>query len=194
VADETARRGASDDATRPRRGAEHPSGDQRFALLDTALRRARHEPHQLIEVLHKAQEIFGHLSEDVLVYVARDLRLPRARVYGVATFYHLFRFAPAGEHACSVCTGTACFVKGADGIVDALQREHGVLSGQTTADGRLSLTTARCIGSCGLAPVVLVDGEVLGHLDAEQALAAVASALGSSGDGPVVPADAVEVS
>jgi bidirectional [NiFe] hydrogenase diaphorase subunit len=175
-------------------GEGHPSGDDRFELIDKALKRARFSQDQLIEIMHVAQDVFGYLSPDLLVYIARALKLPPSRVYGVATFYHLFRFAPAGEHACSVCTGTACFVKGADGIVDALQREHGVLSGQTTADGRLSLTTARCIGSCGLAPVVLVDGEVLGHLDAEQALAAVASALGSSGDGPVVPADAVEVS
>jgi bidirectional [NiFe] hydrogenase diaphorase subunit len=175
------------------RAAIHPSGDQRFALLDTALRRARHEPHQLIEILHRAQEIFGHLSEDVLVYVARDLRLPRARVYGVATFYHLFRFEPAGEHSCSVCTGTACFVKGSDEIVDALQREHGLLAGATTADGRLSLTTARCIGSCGLAPVALVDGEVLGHLDAERTLAAVAARLEASAGGPAAPAGAGEV-
>jgi bidirectional [NiFe] hydrogenase diaphorase subunit len=177
----------------PTRAPSHPSGDERFALLDTALRRARHEPHQLIEVLHRAQDIFGHLSEDVLLYVARGLRLPRARVYGVATFYHLFRFEPAGEHACSVCTGTACFVKGADEIVDALQREHGLLAGETTADGRLSLTTARCIGSCGLAPVALIDGEVLGHLDAEATLAAVAARLGATDGQRMPPADAGEV-
>jgi bidirectional [NiFe] hydrogenase diaphorase subunit len=159
-------------------GADQGSGvDQRFALLDTALRRARYEPHQLIEILHTAQEIFGHLTEEVLLYVARGLRLPRARVLGVATFYYLFRFEPAGEHTCSVCTGTACFVKGADKIIEALQRTHGVLAGQTTPDGRLSLTTARCIGSCGLAPVIVVDGEILGPIDVRRALDEVASRL-----------------
>jgi bidirectional [NiFe] hydrogenase diaphorase subunit len=159
------------------RADQGPGGDQRFALLDTALRRARYEPHQLIEILHTAQEIFGHLSEDVLLHVARGLRLPRARVLGVATFYHLFRFEPAGEHTCSVCTGTACFVKGADEIVDALQRAQGVLAGQTTPDGQLSLTTARCIGSCGLAPLIVVDGEILGPIDVQRALDEVASRL-----------------
>jgi bidirectional [NiFe] hydrogenase diaphorase subunit len=176
------------DKARPQSpGAAHPSGDARFALLDTALRRARFEPHQLIEILHTAQEIFGHLSEDVLLYVARELRLPRARVLGVATFYHLFRFEPAGEHTCSVCTGTACFVKGSGKIVDALQRTHGVLSGQTTADGRLSLTTARCIGSCGLAPVIVVDGVVSGPIDAQGALDEVAARLGDDDAAATAP-------
>jgi bidirectional [NiFe] hydrogenase diaphorase subunit len=166
----------------PRAPSQEPvegpaGGDQRFALLDTTLRRARYEPHQLIEILHTAQEIFGHLTEDVLLHVARGLRLPRARVLGVATFYHLFRFEPAGEHTCSVCTGTACFVKGADGIIDALQRTHGVLAGETTEDGRLSLTTARCIGSCGLAPLIVVDGDILGPVDVQRALDEVAARL-----------------
>ena len=178
------------DQVRPERAdAAHPSGDARFGLLDTALRRARYEPHQLIEILHTAQEIFGHLSEDVLLYVARGLRLPRARVLGVATFYHLFRFEPAGEHTCSVCTGTACFVKGSDQIIDALQRTHGVLSGQTTTDGRLSLTTARCIGSCGLAPLIVVDGEILGPIDVQQALDEVAARLGPTDADTTADAD-----
>ncbi len=155
----------------------HPSGDERFGLLDGTLRRARHEQDQLIEILHAAQEIFGYLSDDVLLYVARALRLPRARVYGVATFYHLFSREPLGEHSCSVCTGTACFVKGADAIVEALQREYGILAGQTTEDGRFTLSTARCLGSCGLAPVGVIDGEVRGHLDVEEARQLVAAAL-----------------
>jgi bidirectional [NiFe] hydrogenase diaphorase subunit len=172
--------------------SSHPSGDERFGLLDAALRRARHEPHQLIELLHTAQEVFGHLSPDVLLYVARALRLPRARVYGVATFYHLFSFEPQGEHTCSVCTGTACFVKGADTIVDALQRAHGLLAGETTTDGRLTLTTARCLGSCGLAPVAVIDGQVRGHLDADLALEEVARRLGQAADEEPADADAVE--
>jgi bidirectional [NiFe] hydrogenase diaphorase subunit len=179
---------ALSDQARPERSTSaHPSGDQRFALLDTALRRARYEPHQLIEILHTAQEIFGHLSDDVLVYVAQGLRLPRARVLGVATFYHLFRFEPAGDHTCSVCTGTACFVKGADRIIDALQRAHGVLSGETTDDGRLSLSTARCIGSCGLAPLIVVDGEILGKMDASRALEEIATRLDTA-DAPATDA------
>lgn len=166
------------------RDAPHPSGDERFAMLDKTLRRLRYAQHQLIEVLHAAQDVFGYLSDDVLLYVARALRLPPSRVYGVATFYHLFTFEPPGEHTCTVCTGTACFVKGADAIVDAVQRSYQVAAGATTADGRLTLSTARCLGSCGLAPVAVLDGEIRGHLDADAALAQLAANL----DGPAVVA------
>ena len=161
------------------RGREepHPSGDERFSLLDAALRKARYQQDQLIEVLHGAQEIFGYLADDVLLYVARGLRLPRARVYGVATFYHLFTREPQGEHTCSVCTGTACFVKGADALVDAIQREYGVRPGETTEDGRFTLTTTRCIGACSLAPLTVIDEDVRGHLSTDEALALVAEML-----------------
>jgi bidirectional [NiFe] hydrogenase diaphorase subunit len=160
-------------ATRPPGGAsrrapadEHPSGDPRFGMLDTALKRARFAPDHLIEVLHVAQEVFGHLSPDVLWYVAQALQLPPSRVQGVATFYHLFTFDPPGAHTCTVCTGTACFVQGADTIVDAVARRFDVAVGQTSPDGQLTLATARCLGSCSMAPVAVVDGEVRGHLDA----------------------------
>lgn len=156
----------------------HPSGDERFALLDTSIRKARAEQDQLIELLHVAQDIFGHLSDDVLVYLARALRLPPSRVYGVATFYHLFVFEAPGEHACTVCTGTACFVKGADAIVRAVSDTYAVPPGQTTPDGQLTLTTARCLGSCGLAPVVVIDGVVHGQLSADSTLEAVGRLLG----------------
>jgi bidirectional [NiFe] hydrogenase diaphorase subunit len=161
----------------------HPSGDDRFELIDKALKRARFSQDQLIEILHVAQDVFGYLSHDLLVYIARALKLPPSRVYGVATFYHLFTFEEPGDHSCTICTGTACFVKGADDIVLALSREHSVAAGQTTADGRFTLSTARCLGSCGLAPVAVIDGEVRGHLDAEAAVAAVAANLAATADG-----------
>jgi bidirectional [NiFe] hydrogenase diaphorase subunit len=163
----------------------HPSGDPRFALIDTALKRARFAQDHLIEILHVAQEVFGYLSEDVLVYVARALHLPASQVYGVATFYHLFTFAPAGEHTCTICTGTACYVQGSDTIVAAVQARYGVAIGQTTQDGALTLSTARCLGSCGLAPVVVLDGEVRGHLSAEAVLDAVDGAVRSPETGEV---------
>jgi bidirectional [NiFe] hydrogenase diaphorase subunit len=158
-------------------GTSHPSGDERFAMLDKALKRARFEQDQLIEVLHVAQEVFGYLSPDLLRYVATALRLPPSRVQGVATFYHLFTFDEPGDHSCTVCTGTACFVKGADAIVAALSREHGVSAGGTTEDGRFTLRTARCLGSCGLAPVVVIDGDVRGYLDAPAVVGEVAERL-----------------
>jgi len=156
----------------------HPSGDERFAMIDTALKRARFAQDHLIEILHVAQEVFGYLSEDVLQYVGAALRLPASRVYGVATFYHLFTFEPPGDHTCTVCTGTACYVKGADDIVAAVQAHYGIAAGQTTADGRLTLSTARCLGSCGLAPVAVLDGEVRGHLDADAVVAEIRDNLG----------------
>lgn len=164
----------------PAPDARHPSGDERFAMIDTALKRSRFAQDHLIEILHVAQEVFGYLSEDVLRYVARALRLPPSRVYGVATFYHLFTFDPPGDHTCTICTGTACFVQGADDIVSAVQATYEVASGQTTADGRLTLSTARCLGSCGLAPVGVLDGQVRGHLDVEAALAAIRANLGAT--------------
>lgn len=147
--------------TRPRPSSEHPSGDPRFSLIDRTLKRFSFQQDALIEVLHTAQEAFGFLSDDLLIYVAHQLKLPLSWVYGVATFYHFFTLTPQGQHNCIVCMGTACYVKRAAEIVAALQQEFQVMAGETTADGRLSLSTARCLGSCGLAPVLVLDGEVL---------------------------------
>src|SRR5919108_1053330 len=88
----------------------HPSGDNRFKLLEATMKRHQYQPDALIEVLHKAQELFGYLSTDLLLYVAHSLKLPPSRAYGVATFYHFFSLAPKGEHTCAVCLGTACYV------------------------------------------------------------------------------------
>ena len=157
----------------------HPSGDERFALLDKALRRSRYDQDQLIELLHVAQDVFGCLGDDVLAYLARALRLPPSRVLGVATFYHLFVFEPPGDHLGSVCLGTACYVKGADAVLDALLEAHGIQPGETTPDGRLTIRTARCVGSCGLAPVLVLDGEAHSHVTPESAVADVRVVLES---------------
>jgi bidirectional [NiFe] hydrogenase diaphorase subunit len=146
---------------RPRAAADHPSGDPRFSLIDRTLKRFSFQQDALIEVLHTAQEAFGFLSDDLLIYVAHQLKLPLSWVYGVATFYHFFTLSPQGKHNCIVCMGTACYVKRAAEIVAALQQEYGVAAGGTTSDGQFSLSTARCLGSCGLAPVLVLDGEVL---------------------------------
>ncbi len=151
----------------------HPSGDDRFAVVDKQIKRVHHAQDQLIEVLHVAQDVFGYLSEDVLLYVARALRLPPSQVYGVATFYHLFELTSPGDHSCTVCTGTACFVKGADQIVSTIGEAYGITQGETTDDGAVTLKTARCLGSCGLAPVVVLDGEVLGKEEPGQMVALI---------------------
>ena len=156
----------------------HPSGDVRFNLLDATLKRRRYQPDALIEVLHTAQKVFGRLDHDVLLYVAHGLKLPPSRVYGVASFYHLFTFTPKGRHTCVVCTGTSCYVKGADAILEEIERLVGVYRGRTTRDGRLSLDVARCIGACGLAPVVVLDGVVRGN----QTMQSIRDNLGEWGE------------
>ncbi len=149
----------------------HPSGDNRFKLLEVTMRKHQFRPDALIEVLHAAQELFGYLELDLLYFIARQLRLPPSRVYGVATFYHFFTLKPKGRHTCVVCTGTACYVKGADGLLAALRRRLGIGPGETTPDGNVSLVTARCLGACGVAPNVVLDGAVRGHETPEALLA-----------------------
>ena len=178
MSDTTTRRAAG---TSSRQQGAHPSGDNRFELVDKHLKRGRYAQDQLIETLHVAQDVFGNLSEDILMYVARALRLPPSMVYGVATFYELFTFDPPGDHSCTVCTGTACFVKGADDIVQGVSAEFDVPAGETAEDGSLTLKTARCLGSCGLAPVVVFDGEVLSHQSTASTLELVAAAVGGEG-------------
>ena len=135
-------------------------GDSPYLQVDRALKRCQYSQDSLIEVLHAAQETFGFLSDDTMAYIAHELKLPPSWVYGVATFYHFFNLKPQGEHTCTVCMGTACFVKRAGDIVDALEKEFDVQSGETTADGKLSVNIARCLGNCGLAPMVILDGKV----------------------------------
>lgn len=142
---------------------KHPSGDKRFKMLDATIKRYQYQQDALIEVLHKAQELFGYLENDVLLYIAHSLKLPPSKAYGVATFYHLFSLAPPGLHTCVVCTGTACYVKGARAILENLEKDTCIRAGETTSDGQLSLLTARCLGACGIAPAVVFDGTVLGN-------------------------------
>jgi bidirectional [NiFe] hydrogenase diaphorase subunit len=150
--------------------AEHPSGDKRYKLLDAAMKRQQYRGDALIEVLHTAQELFGHLDEGLLHYVAVSLKLPPSQVYGVATFYHFFSLAPRGRHQCVVCLGTACYVKGAGTLLAALEQRLGIKAGQTSAGGEVSLLTARCLGACGLAPAVVLDGTMAGNLTRDEAL------------------------
>jgi bidirectional [NiFe] hydrogenase diaphorase subunit len=131
------------------------------------MRKRGHSHDSLIEVLHAVQGAFGYLDLDMLEYVAAALRLPMSTVYGVATFYHLFTMKPQGRHACVVCTGTACYIKGVPELLDAVKEEFGIGLGETTADNGLSLLSARCVGACGIAPVVVIDGETVGNLTPE---------------------------
>jgi bidirectional [NiFe] hydrogenase diaphorase subunit len=149
---------------------QHPSGDNRFKLLDRAITKHQSRGDALIEVLHAAQGIFGYLENDLLVYIARALKLPLSRVYGVATFYHFFTLKPKGEHTFVLCTGTACYVKGAANIQHAVEQCCKVKFGETTPDKKISLISARCVGSCGIAPVAVLDDAVSGKLTPDGAV------------------------
>ena len=149
---------------------QHASGDKRFKILEAHMKKHQFRQDALIEVLHKAQELFGFLEDDLLLFVAYKLKLPASRVYGVATFYHFFTLKPQGQHTCVVCMGTACYVKGADKVLAAVQDKLKIKSGETTPDNKLSLLTARCIGACGIAPAVVYDGTVTPRQTPEAAL------------------------
>ena len=154
----------------------HPKDiDRRLRRLDSTMKRHQYKAEALIIVLHAAQDAFGYLEEEVLAYIARGLKLPLSQVYGVATFYHLFSLKPSGDHSCVVCMGTACYVKGGGKIMDDLQAELNIQAGETTADGKISLMAARCLGACGIAPAVVLDDTVMGKQDSQQILAKVKS-------------------
>jgi NADP-reducing hydrogenase subunit HndA len=122
------------------------------------------EEGELINVLHKAQGIFGYLPAEVQEVVARELKISVAKVYGVVTFYSFFTMVPRGKYPISVCTGTACYVRGAEKVLDEFKRLIKVPVGETTPDGKFSIAGLRCVGACGLAPVVLIGDKTYGRV------------------------------
>lgn len=142
-----------------------PSADKRWKLVDATMRKAGSRARGLIETLHTTQEAFGYLDEEALRYVALSLNVPLSRAYGVATFYHFFTLKPGGRHTCVICLGTACYIKGAQRLLDSMQQTLSITPGEMTPDGEVSLLTARCLGSCGLAPAVVYDQEIAGKVD-----------------------------
>ncbi|MDK9708875.1 MAG: bidirectional hydrogenase complex protein HoxE [Desulforhopalus sp.] len=144
--------------------SESPPEDHRLRMVNRTMRLYHNESHALIETLHTVQETFGYLEESVLKYVASTLRVPLSRVYAVATFYHSFTLKPPGEHTCVICLGTACYIGGSGDIIGGIKEKVGIAAGETTPDGKVSLLVARCLGSCGLAPAGVFDGEVAGKL------------------------------
>jgi NADH-quinone oxidoreductase subunit E/NADP-reducing hydrogenase subunit HndA len=122
----------------------------------------------LINILHKTQETFGYLPAEVQQVIAKELNISEAKVYGVVTFYAFFTMKPKGKHKISVCMGTACFVRGAEKVVDALKKELSIDVGGITADGKFSLDCLRCVGACGLAPVMSIGDKVYGHVEPKE--------------------------
>jgi NADP-reducing hydrogenase subunit HndA len=138
--------------------------DERYEKLKEIIEAYRGKPGALIPVLHKAQQVFGYLPKDVQVKVAEGLDVPLSEVYGVITFYSFFTTKPRGRHTIGLCMGTACYVKGAADILRKLEDELKVEVGETTEDGLFTLTVTRCLGACGLAPVLTIGEDVYGRL------------------------------
>ena len=145
-----------------------PDMKEKFAQLDQAIQELKDQPGALMPVLQRAQNIFGCVSLDVQKRIAEGLGVTLSEVYGVATFYAQFSLVPSGKYVISVCLGTACYVKGAGDVLTALEQQLGIAPGGITPDGKFSLDACRCIGACGLAPVMMINDDVYGRLTPNQ--------------------------
>ncbi len=145
-----------------------PDQKEKYGLLQEAIERHKGEQGALMPVLQEAQNIFGYVPMDVQEIIADGLGTTLAEVYGVATFYAQFSLEPKGQYVVGVCLGTACYVKGSQKVLDKLSEVLRIPVGKTTEDGRITLNATRCLGACGLAPVMMVNDEVYGRLTPDQ--------------------------
>jgi len=141
---------------------------EKYEALQNVIDELRNEPGALMPIMQRAQDIFGYLPEEVQNYIAKELDIPVSDIYGVATFYAQFNLEPKGKYIISVCMGTACYVKGSQAVLDKLEEVLGVPAGRTTPDGLFTLNATRCLGACGLAPVIMVNDDVYGRLTPAQ--------------------------
>jgi NADP-reducing hydrogenase subunit HndA len=141
--------------------------DEKVLQLKDICKKFNNEGSELINVLHGAQELFGYLPPEVQELVAAELNVSIAHVYGVVTFYSFFSMLPKGKHPISICMGTACYVRGAEKVLDEFKKLLKVKVGETTIDGKFSLSCLRCVGACGLAPVVTIGERVYGRVVSE---------------------------
>jgi len=142
--------------------------DERLVKLNQVIEKYMGKPGALIPVLHEAQQIYGYLPEEVQYHISQGLRVPLADVYGVVTFYALFTMTPRANYNISVCTGTACYVKGAGELLAKIREDVGIKVSELTDDRKFGLEATRCIGACGMAPVLTINEEVHGRLNADQ--------------------------
>jgi len=152
--------------------------DKRRELLENFMNKHEYNESALLEILHKAQELYGYLDNESLMYVAQSLNLPPSHVFGVATFYSFFKLKASGEHVVTGCLGTACYVRGVEQIMQAVEREFNIKRGESTPDGKLSLFVTRCIGACAMAPSIVIDGEVIGKATPKIVLNRIRDLLG----------------
>ncbi len=140
---------------------------KKYEELGNYINELQANPTELIAILHRAQHIFGYLPKEVQEFIAEKLNIPVSKVYGVVTFYSFFTMEKKGKYVINVCLGTACFVRGADKILSEFERLLGIKNGETTPDGKFTLSSLRCVGACGLAPVVQVNGKTYGNATLE---------------------------
>jgi NADH:ubiquinone oxidoreductase subunit E len=141
--------------------------DDKMNILEEYMQEMKKQPYaesHLIGILHKAQELYGYLKQEVMEKIAYTMNIPAAKIWGVASFYHYFNLEPVGKYILSLCLGTACYVKGAGKILDKMREHLNIDVGQTTEDGLFTLQEARCLGACGLAPVLMVNDRIYGKL------------------------------
>ena len=138
--------------------------EEKYQQLEAFINNISEKKGALIEVLHKAQGIFGYLPQEVQLFVGEKLDIPASKVYGVVTFYSYFTTEPRGEFVINVCMGTACFVRGSGAVLEEFQKVLGIKTGETTEGGKYTIEVLRCVGACGLAPVVTINDKVYGHV------------------------------
>jgi bidirectional [NiFe] hydrogenase diaphorase subunit len=152
--------------------------DNRRMLLEKTMKEHNYEESALLEILHKAQGIYGYLDKELLMDISQSLNLPPSHVFGVATFYSFFKLKSPGQHVVTGCLGTACYVKGVDEIMQVIENEYNIKRGESTPDGKLSLLITRCIGACAMAPAIVVDNEVIAKATKEVVLQRIKEVLG----------------
>jgi len=142
--------------------------EQKYKQLKEFINENKNKKGYLIPVLHMAQSIFGYLPSEVQNFVAKEMNTPVSVVTGVVTFYSFFKVFPTGRHTITICLGTACYVRGAKKILEELEKKLGIKIGETTEDRRFSMGVQRCLGACGLAPVIMIDKDVHGRISAKK--------------------------
>jgi bidirectional [NiFe] hydrogenase diaphorase subunit len=155
-----------------------PKDDNRRMLLEKTMKEHNYEESALLEILHRAQDIYGYLDKELLMDISQSLNLPPSHVFGVATFYSFFKLKRTGQHVVTGCLGTACYVKGVDEIMRAIEDEYNIKRGESTPDGKLSLLVTRCIGACAMAPTIVVDNEMIAKATKEVVLQRIKEVLG----------------
>ncbi|HRR98368.1 MAG TPA: NAD(P)H-dependent oxidoreductase subunit E [Candidatus Syntrophosphaera sp.] len=150
-----------------------PQDNALYERLKEVIEETKSMRNPLIEVLRQAQDIFGYLPIEVQEFIAQEMNVPASKIYGVITFYNYFTMKPRGKYTINLCMGTACYVKGAPRLAQMMEEELGVKVGETTADGRFTLSAVRCVGACSLAPVFVIGEDTYGRVDTRDKMSAI---------------------